>query len=97
MIYITDTLRISKLDGMCLQLEQYKNVVSKKTGKETMQWKGIGYYGELSHALSGAFKKQLFETAEEELTLSELIIRIKEIEDNIKKVINEMRVAPHIK
>lgn len=87
MIYITDTLRISKLDDNCLQLEGYKPVTSKKHGTTTMQWKWLGYYGDLKSALGGALKKQLFDLPEEELTAEDLFARIEIAEQNVLNAI----------
>ena len=53
MIYITDTLRISKVDDNCLQLEEFKEATSKKTGKTSKQWRWIGYYGNVKEACAG--------------------------------------------
>lgn len=84
MIYITDTLRISKLDDNCLQLEGYKEVVSKKHGTTAQKWCRLGYYGDIRSALVGAFKKQLFDTADEELQLKDLVERIDAAVKNIQ-------------
>ncbi len=87
MIYISDTLRITKLDDNCLQLEAYKPVTSKKHGTTTMQWKWLGYYGDVKTALMGALKKQLFDCADEEIEVKNLIERIEQAENNILKAI----------
>ena len=83
MIYINDNLRIRKLDEQCLELEVYRKAKSKKTGEETTQWKGCGYYGDIKSALNGAFKKQLFDSAENETTIKELIALIEQVEKEI--------------
>lgn len=85
MIYITDTLRISKLDDNCLQLEGYKEVASKKHGTTVKKCCRLGYYGDIRSALVGAFKKQLFDTADEKLQLKDLIERIDSAVENIRK------------
>ena len=84
MIYITNTLRISKLDDNCLQLEGYKEVISKKHRTSIQKWCRIGYYGDIRSALVGAFKKQLFDTADEELQLKDLVERIDAAVNNIQ-------------
>lgn len=86
MIYITDTLRISKLDDNCLQLEEYKAVTSKKHGTTVKKWCRLGYYGDIRSALVGALKKQLFDTANEELQLKDLIERIDIAVKNIENI-----------
>lgn len=92
MIYVTDTLRISKLDEYSLQLEAFVSVVSKKTGATSKQWKRCGYYGDLKSALISAFKKQLYNSADEEIKLSEVIARIDTAEKNIIAAIENANV-----
>lgn len=87
MIYVTDTLRISKVDDKCLQLEILKEVESKETGEKRNEWKWCGYYGSLKDALIGALKKQLFNTTDENLNIQEVISRIDLAEANILKAI----------
>ena len=92
MIYINDKLRINKLDENCLQLETYKTVEKKENGKKTgetiQRWEGCGFYGTIKQALIGAFRKQLFKLAEEELALKQLTERIDEAERNILRSID---------
>ena len=91
MIYITDTVRISKVDENCLQIETYVPITSKKTRQTTMQWKWVGYYGDLRGALVGVLRKQLFNTADEEIRLNDLIERIDTATASILKAITEVR------
>jgi len=92
MIYISDTLRVSKLDDICLQIEMYESVTSKKTHETTMQWKWAGYYGDLKSALYGALKKQLLKTVDEELSLNEVIDKITAAENNIIKAVESLKI-----
>lgn len=87
MIYISETLRISKLDENCLQMEKFTTVKSKKTKTISEQWKRCGYYGDIKSAFVSALKKQLFDSAEEEIKISEVIARIDSAESNILKAI----------
>lgn len=91
MIYITDTLRISKVDDNCLQLEEFKEATSKKTGKSSKQWRWIGYYGNVKEACAGALRKQLFNLAGDtvKLSLEEVIRAIEEAESKIKNAKNQ--------
>ena len=91
MIYITDTVRISKIDENCLQIETYVPVTSKKTRQTTMQWKWVGYYGDLRGALVGVLRKQLFNTADEQLKLEEIIEKINTAEENILRAVSALK------
>lgn len=91
MIYITDTVRISKVDENCLQIETYVPVTSKKTRQTTMQWKWVGYYGDLRGALVGVLRKQLFNTADEQLKLEEIIEKINTAEENILRAVSALK------
>ena len=66
MIYISEKLRIVRLDGLNLQLEELAEVRNKKTGETRYEWKWHGYYGDLRSAFVGALKKQLFDIADGE-------------------------------
>lgn len=90
MIYITDDIRISKVDENCLQIEIRKPVISKNTKKTTMQWKWFGYYGSLKDALKGALKKQLFDLTEDELQAEDLFERIEIAEHNVIRAAEEL-------
>lgn len=87
MIYVTDTLRISKVDENCLQLENLVSVKSKKTGQTTIQWKRCGYYGDIKSALIASLKKQLFNTTDDEVQIKDVIIKIEQAERNINNAI----------
>lgn len=91
MIYIADTVRISKVDENCLQIETYVPVTSKKTRQTTMQWKWVGYYGDLRGALVGVLRKQLFNTADEQLKLEEIIEKINTAEENILRAVSALK------
>lgn len=85
MIYITGTLRIRKLDEHNLLLEQYLETKSKKQNNEIfMGWKSLGYFGSLKLALLAAFKKQLFDIAEEDISIKDIVDRIEDAEKNIQ-------------
>ena len=93
MIYINNNLRISKVDERCLQIERYKVVEKKVNGKKTGEllnrWEWCGFYGDIKSALIGIFRKQLFDTADEELTLKHLIEKIDKAENNILQATNQ--------
>jgi len=91
MIYLSDDIRIRKLDEQCLELEVYRAAKSKKTGIVSVQWKGAGYYGDLKSAIRGALKKQLFDLPEEELRAEDLFARIELAETNIIEAIEKLK------
>lgn len=91
MIYITDSLRINRLDDRCLEMESLKPVVSKKTKQESVHWKGCGYFGDLKSALLSSLRKQLFDAAKDELTVSDLIERIDAAENNVIAAIKNIK------
>lgn len=76
MIYINEKLRIAKLDERNLQLEEYRLCVDTKTKTESWKWKWCGYYGDLKSACLGALSKIMFDYADEETTLKEVLSKI---------------------
>ena len=91
MIYINDKLRIKKLDDRNLQLEEYREGKDTHKGKATTKWRLCGYYGDLKSALLGALTKQLFDSAENELTLKDIISRIDEARAEIITAIDKLK------
>ena len=89
MIYINEKLRIRKTDDYNLQLEEYRKGINPKTKEETYSWKWVGYYGDLKSALSGVLKKQLFDTADEEILLKDLVAKIDVAQQNIMNGVND--------
>lgn len=82
MIYINDTLRITKLDEVNLQLEQYRTY-SLRDGTVKHSWKRVGYYGDLKTALLGALSKELFDCPTNEMTLKEVLAKIDKTREEI--------------
>lgn len=93
MIYITEKLRIVRLDGLNLQLEELAEVRNKKTGETRQEWKWHGYYGDLRSAFMGALSKQLFDIADGETkkTLQEAIAEIEKSRECIVKGLKELQ------
>ena len=87
MIYINEKLRISKFDEHNLQLEEYRKGVNPKTKEEVWSWKWCGYYGDLRTACLGALSKIMFDYAEEELTLKEVLAKIDGAREQIEKAV----------
>lgn len=90
MIYINETLRIKKLDDKNLELEEYRKVVNPKTKEESFAWKWCGYYGDLRSALCGALSKRLFDGADEELSLKELVAKIDEAREQVVNAVKNI-------
>lgn len=62
--------------------------ITEDSGKNEMEWKTKGYYGDLKSAIGGVLKHCLMALSTEEIsTLSELIERIDEIEKELKGAI----------
>ena len=91
MIYINEKLRIRKLDGLNLQLEEYRNVVNKKTKEERVEWCWLGYYGDLKSALLGALNKQLFDCADEQIDLEEVVAKIESARQSIINAVEDLK------
>lgn len=88
MIQINDKLRIRKIDERNLVIEELRIVESKKLGKHE-EWCWDGYFGDLKSAFLGAFHKQLFDSADEEIELKNIIYKINSIEKEIKNAMEK--------
>ena len=87
MIYINDNLRIKKLDDRNLELQEYRKGVNPKTKEEVWSWRFCGYYGELKSACLGALSKIMFDYAEEETTLKEVLAKIDLAREQVVKAV----------
>jgi hypothetical protein len=90
MIYINNTLRITKIDQNCLQLEQYKECKDNKTKEVKHKWKWCGYYGDVKSALLGALDKSLFDCASNENTIKEVLFKIDTVRQEIITAIEQL-------
>ena len=75
MILINDKTRIVKVDYNNLAIEELKTVTNKQN-ESYQAWCRCGYYGSLRSALIGVLDKELFNCADEELTLQQLVKKI---------------------
>ena len=93
MIYISEKVRIVRLDGLNLQLEELAEVRNKKTGETRYEWKWHGYYGDLRSAFVGALNKQLFDLADGDIkkTLQTAVDEIDKCKANIAKALKELK------
>jgi hypothetical protein len=90
MIQINDKIRIVKIDKLNLQLETLEHV-NKKDGTVAYEWKWNGYYGDLKSAINGVLKHCLMELSTEDVkTLSELVERIDNIDEELKKAVERL-------
>ena len=55
MLYINKGLRVRRYDDLNIIIERKAKRTNKKTGKGTMIWKVLGYYGNLASAMQGLF------------------------------------------
>lgn len=88
-VYITDKLRITRLDKRCLQLEELKTI-KPKDKPEHNEWVWVGYFGDLRSALHGAYKTQVLDAVGGSEALEELIKKIEESENNVVKAIEKI-------
>ena len=93
MIYINDHLRIKVLDARNLQLEEYRepDPENQKRKDDKPKWFLCGYYGDLKSALLGALSKRLFDCAQNEMTIKEVIPKIDEARADIIRAIGELK------
>lgn len=83
MIQINDITRIVKIDENNLAIEELKTVTTRQN-KTRQEWCRRGYYGSLRSAMVGVLEKNLFNCADEKLTLQELVNKIDIIIQEIK-------------
>ena len=58
-----------------------------KTQAPRMEWKSVGYFGKISHALMSAVNKHIKRIiTEEDMTCKELLARLAEIEKEAEKI-----------
>ena len=93
MIYISEKVRIVRLDGLNLQLKELAEVRNKKTGETRYEWKWHGYYGDLRSAFVGALNKQLFDIADGDIkkTLQTAVDEIDKARTQIEKSVKELK------
>ena len=82
MIQINNKLRIIKNDEKNLAIEELRTITSEKKGSHE-EWCWWGYYGSLKSALLGVLDKLLFDSAEEELTIKDIVRKIEQAEKEI--------------
>lgn len=85
MIKITENLRIRRADDKNVVIEELRDVTNKKTQTTNKQWCWCGYYGSIRSALLGCMDKLLIDSAEDNITVKDLISKIDNIKEQIEK------------
>lgn len=85
MIQITENLRIRRADDKNVVIEELRDVTDKKTQTTNKQWCWCGYYGSIRSALLGCMDKLLIDSAEDNITVKDLISKIDNIKEQIEK------------
>lgn len=85
MIKITENLRIRRADDKNVVIEELRDVTDKKTQTTNKQWCWCGYYGSIRSALLGCMDKLLIDSAEDNITVKDLISKIDNIKEQIEK------------
>jgi hypothetical protein len=93
MIQINEKVRISRIDKWCLQVEEYRLVVGKKTKEERYDWCWVGYYGSLKSAIGGVLNYCLMSLTDEEIKdCKALIEKIERLDKEIKEGIGKATI-----
>lgn len=87
MIILNDRYRIVRYDEHNLQIQEYREIVSKKDKSVRKDWVNIGYYGNLKHALLGILNKYIFNLMDNDiLDIKTLLDKLNEIENDINNL-----------
>lgn len=88
MIQINDSVRITRLDKLNLQVETLETVVNPETKQERQEWKWQGYYGTLRSAFVGVLNHATMKLVDEDIKgVREIIARLDQIKEQIKGVV----------
>ena len=88
MIQINERIRIVRTDKLNLELQEYRNIIDKKTKAERQDWCRVGYYGDLKSAIGGVVKYFAMELTDEDLKgWKSVMQRIDEIDKELKGAI----------
>lgn len=88
MLKINDKFKIGSDGDLNYMLYELKPVRDAKTKEIHHKWKLVGYYGKLSHALTGALNKHLIDilSDEETIEVNSLINTLNSLLEDIKKI-----------
>lgn len=86
MLKINEKFQIRSVDPLNYGLYEL-TVVKGEDGAVRPEWKHVGYFGKVSHALSSVLNKYIkYLTEQEALDVRELVARLKEIEKGLARV-----------
>lgn len=88
MLYINKGLRVRRYDDFNIIIERKAKRKNKETGKGTMIWKVLGYYGNLSSAMQGLFDYMTTEEMDKNMHSLE---SLKKSIENIGKKLAEIK------
>lgn len=89
MLYINKGLRVRRYDDLNIIIERKAKRTNKETGKGTMIWKVLGYYGNLSSAMQGLFDYMTTEEMDKNMhSLESLKKSIENIGNKLEKISN---------
>ena len=88
MLYINKGLRVRRYDDLNIIIERKAKRTNKETGKGTMIWKVLGYYGNLASAMQGLFD---YMTTEEMNKNMHSLESLKKSIENIGKKLVEIK------
>lgn len=90
MVYITEKLRINRIDNMNITLEILKERKNSKTNEKKSFWKIKGYYGNLKQAFTSALY-YLIENENNKVvkSIEDVITAIKNAEQLIINVVED--------
>lgn len=89
MLYINKGLRVRRYDDLNIIIERKAKRTNKETGKGTMIWKVLGYYGNLASAMQGLFDYMTTEEMDKNMhSLESLKKSIENIGNKLEKISN---------
>lgn len=84
MLKINEEFEIREDDELNYGLYELKEVTNKQTKEKRKEWRHIGYFGKVSHALMAALNKYIKETiGQEALDCRSLLDRLEKIEKDL--------------
>ena len=90
MLYINKGLRVRRYDDLNIIIERKAKRTNKETGKGTMIWKVLGYYGNLASAMQGLFDYMTTEEMDKNMhSLESLKKSIENIGNKLAKIKGE--------
>ena len=87
MLKINNRFRIVSADQWSYALQELRDVKNPRTKEVTQNWKHVGWYGKVSHALSAALNRYINELiGKDDYDCRALIDKIAEAEKDFEKV-----------